>query len=226
MYLYVRNLQSWPVIHFRCKRLPPSDKCINVQDPHDECCEVQICDVSQDVHEEPVDNSTSSTTTTTEASLVNFVWKDYNIQLQQTRTSDLIADYLYLQIPKELEDLINPQTTHRPLVLTEPIGSIKVLQNNTVQVNLIHLNKSDDPIHLLLSSDGGKSYSDVELKYSNLILNLEGGKDYIIKTKETGTKFNFSITASDAGNEVPVEETFNTTKVGCYHDGEFYAVGK
>lgn len=131
-----------------------------------------------------------------------------------------------MQIPKELEDLINPQTTHRPLVLTEPIGSIKVLQNNTVQVNLIHLNKSDDPIHLLLSSDGGKSYSDVELKYSNLILNLEGGKDYIIKTKETGTKFNFTITASDAGNEVPVEETFNTTKVGCYHDGEFYAVGK
>ncbi|XP_052744098.1 putative epidermal cell surface receptor isoform X3 [Bicyclus anynana] len=178
----------------RCKRLPPSDKCINVQDPHDECCEVQICDVSQDVHEEPIDNSTSTTSTTT-------------------------------PIPKELQELINPQTTYRPLVLIEPIGSVKVLQNNSVQINLMHLNKSDDPIHLLLSSDGGKSYNDVELKYSNLILNLEGGKDYVVKTKETGTKFNFTITASDVGNEVPVEETFNMTKDGCYHDGEFYGVG-
>ncbi|XP_034833884.1 putative epidermal cell surface receptor isoform X1 [Maniola hyperantus] len=177
----------------RCKRLPQSDKCINVQDPHDECCEVQICDVSQDVHEEPIDNSTSTTTTTTE-------------------------------IPKGLQDIIIPQNTYRPLVLTEPIGSIKVLQNNSVQINLMHPNKSDDPIHLLLSSDGGKTYSNIELKYSNLILNLEGGKDYIVKTKETGTKFNFTITASDVGNEVP-EETFNTTKVGCYHDGEFYGIG-
>ncbi|XP_039757749.1 putative epidermal cell surface receptor isoform X2 [Pararge aegeria] len=178
----------------RCKRLPQSDKCINVQDPHDECCEVQICDVSQDVHEEPVDNSTTSTTTTT-------------------------------PIPKDLQELIKPQTTHRPLVLTEPIGSIKVLQNNSVQINLMHMNKSDDPIHLLLSSDGGRTYHDVELKYSNLILNLEGGKDYVVKTKETGTKFNFTITASDVGNEVPVEETVNVTKEGCYHDGQFYGVG-
>lgn len=115
----------------------------------------------------------------------------------------------------------------RPLVLAEPIGSVKVLHNNSVQVNLMHLNNSEDPIHLLLSSDGGKSYEDVELKYSNLILDLEGGKDYILKTKETGTKFNFTMTASNAGaNEVPNEELVNTTKLGCFENGQFYAVGK
>lgn len=100
-----------------------------------------------------------------------------------------------------------------------------MLQNNTVQVNLMHVNNSEDPIHLLLSSDGGNTFRDIELKYSNLILNLEGGKDYILKTKETGTKFNFTVTASDAGNEVPVEEASNE-KIGCYHDGQFYNVGK
>ncbi|CAH2094377.1 unnamed protein product [Euphydryas editha] len=179
----------------RCKRLPQSDKCINVQDPHDECCEMQICDVSQDVHEESVENITSSTSSTTD-------------------------------MPRDLQDLINlPNSSMRPLVLTEPIGSIKVLQNNSVQVNLMQMNKSEDPIHLQLSSDGGRSYSDVELKYNNLILNLEGGKDYVLKTKETGTKFNFTITASDVGNEVPVGESLNVTKIGCYHDGKFYAVG-
>lgn len=120
--------------------------------------------------------------------------------------------------------LINPM---RPLVLAEPIGSVKVLQNNTVQVNLIHTNDSKDPVHLLLSRDGGNTFQDVELKYSNLILNLEGGKDYILKTKETGTKFNFTITATDHTNEVPTEEIHNTTtKVGCYEDGQFYAVGE
>lgn len=91
----------------------------------------------------------------------------------------------------------------------------------------MHLNQSEDPIHLLLSNDGGKSFSDVELKYSNLILNLEGGRDYILKTKETGTKFNFTITTSDNGaNEVPNEDLHNVSKVGCFHDGQFYAVGK
>ncbi|XP_045452953.1 putative epidermal cell surface receptor [Melitaea cinxia] len=178
----------------RCKRLPLSDKCINVQDPNDECCEMQICDVSQDVHEEPAENITSSTSSTTD-------------------------------MPKDLHDLILPISPMRPLVLTEPIGSIKVLQNNSVQVNLMHMNSSQDPIHLQLSSDGGRTYRDVELKYNNLILNLEGGKDYVLKTKETGTKFNFTITALDVGNEVPVEESLNVTKIGCYHDGQFYAVG-
>lgn len=128
-------------------------------------------------------------------------------------------------MPRDLQDLINLPPM-RPLVLTEPIGSIKVLQNNSVQVNLMHMNSSQDPIHLQLSSDGGRTYSDVELKYTNLILNLEGGKDYVLKTKETGTKFNFTITASDVGNEVPVEESLNVTKIGCYHDGQFYAIGK
>lgn len=112
-------------------------------------------------------------------------------------------------------------------MLTEPIGSVKVLQNNSVQVNLMHMNNSEDPIHLLLSNNGGKTFNDVELKYSNLILNLEGGRDYILKTKETGTKFNFTITASDAGaNEVPYDVYDNSTKIGCYRDGQFYAIGK
>uniref|UniRef100_A0A2A4JUK9 Fibronectin type-III domain-containing protein n=1 Tax=Heliothis virescens TaxID=7102 RepID=A0A2A4JUK9_HELVI len=184
----------------RCNPLPVSDKCINVQDPNDACCEVQVCDVSHDAHEEP-ENSTTSTTTTTE-------------------TIKGFEDY-------EEQAVENIQT--RPLVLAEPIGSVKVLQNNSVQVNLMHLNESEDPIHLLLSNDGGKSFSDVELKYSNLILNLEGGRDYILKTKETGTKFNFTITASDNGlglNEVPNEDIRdNVSKIGCYHDGQFYGVG-
>lgn len=116
----------------------------------------------------------------------------------------------------------------RPLVLAEPIGSIKVLQNNSVQVNLMHLNNSEDPIHLLLSEDGGRNFQDVELKYTNLILNLEGGKDYILKTKETGTKFNFTITPSDMGpgEVMKVEEHENISKAGCWEDGKFYEVGE
>lgn len=90
----------------------------------------------------------------------------------------------------------------------------------------MHLNITEDPIHLLLSSDGGKTFEDVELKYSNLILNLEGGKDYILKTKETGTKFNFTMTTSaDEANEVPYDVR-NGTKDGCLEDGKFYNVGK
>ncbi|XP_052756461.1 putative epidermal cell surface receptor isoform X3 [Galleria mellonella] len=182
----------------RCNPIPPSDKCINVQDPKDACCEVQVCDVSQDVHEE-IDNITSSTTASS-----------YHIAKGSEESEENIV-----------------KSTMRPLVLTEPIGSVKVLQNNTVQVNLMHMNNSEDPIHLLLSSDGGKSFKDVELKYSNLILNLEGGKDYILKTKETGTKFNFTITATDSvANEVPTEDVSNATKIGCYQDGHFYAVGE
>lgn len=117
--------------------------------------------------------------------------------------------------------------TMRPLVLAEPIGSVKVLQNNTVQVNLIHMNTTEDPIHLLLSSDGGKTFKDIQLKYSNLILNLDGGKDYILKTKETGTKFNFTITTTNSNiSEITTQETKNyIVKIGCYQDGKFYQVG-
>ncbi|CAH0678678.1 unnamed protein product, partial [Chilo suppressalis] len=183
----------------RCERHPPSEKCISVQDPSDVCCEVQVCDVSQDVHEEPENGTSSTSTTTTEVRKMSIM-------------------------PSSLEDN-PPKMPMRPLVLPEPIGSVKVLQNNTVQVNLIHMNDTEDPIHLLLSSDNGKTFKDVELKYSNLILNLEGGKDYVLKTRETGTKFNFTITTTDAGaNEVADEDV--VTKVGCYHDGNFYAVGQ
>lgn len=110
-------------------------------------------------------------------------------------------------------------------MLTEPIGSVKVLQNNSVQVNLMHANRSEDPIHLLLSSDGGRNFEDVELKYSNLILNLVGGRDYILKTKETGTKFNFTITSFEG---MPPGDLMNATSNdgGCYQDGHYYAVGK
>lgn len=88
------------------------------------------------------------------------------------------------------------------------------------------MNNSEDPIHLLLSSDGGRTFKDVELKYSNMILNLEGGRDYILKTKETGTKFNFTITATDAAtNEVAEEDIGHPLRMGCHHDGKFYAVG-
>lgn len=201
----------------RCERYQPSDKCINVQDPNDVCCEVQVCDVSQDVHEEP-ENSTSSTTTTT-----------------STTSTTSITTSLTTETPKSSEDYFEERvrSTVRPLVLSEPIGSVKVLQNNSVQVNLIHMNDTEDPIHLLLSDNNGKTFKDVELKYSNLILNLEGGKDYVLKTKETGTKFNFTMTASDGGvNEIAHEEQSaprvqqNVTKAGCYHDGDFYAVGE
>ncbi|XP_041968891.1 putative epidermal cell surface receptor isoform X2 [Aricia agestis] len=174
----------------RCNRLPQSEKCINVQDPKDECCEVQVCDVSQDDHEEVLDNANSTT-----------------------------------EAPKERNELAMEKSTMRPLVLIEPIGSIKVLHNNSVQVNLMHANNSDDPIHLQLSDNGGLTYDDIELKYSNLILNLKGGKNYILKTKETGTKFNFTITSTD-GNEGPMEELKNKTKFGCYHDNKYYEVGE
>ncbi|XP_063387665.1 putative epidermal cell surface receptor [Cydia fagiglandana] len=178
----------------RCAPLPPSDKCINVQDPKDACCEVQICDVSQDVHEDQTDNVTNSTTTA--------------------------------EIPNLTEEPPT-STTMRPLVLTEPIGSIKVLQNNSVQVALMHSNSSDAPIHLLISNDGGTTFEDVELKYDNLILNLDGGKDYILKTKETGTKFNFTITSMDMVEKEPPEELVEVDeKMGCHENGKFYEVGE
>lgn len=183
----------------RCKQLPPSDICINVQDPKDSCCEIQVCDVSQDIHEEPIENATSTTAIPTE------------------------------KVKEVTESTKSP--TH-PLV-TEPIGSIKVLQNNTVQINLLQMNTTSSPVHLLLSSDAGKTYKDVELKYSNLLLNLEGGKDYVLKTKETGTKFNFTITNTDSGiNEVPddVMKALNGSDLnkrrGCHQDGKFYEIGE
>lgn len=83
----------------------------------------------------------------------------------------------------------------------------------------MHMNSSRDPIHLLLSKDGGRNFQDVELKYSNLILNLDGGKDYILKTKETGTKFNFTITTTDASKG-------NLSATGCFHEGKLYAIGE
>ncbi|XP_063539026.1 putative epidermal cell surface receptor [Cydia strobilella] len=177
----------------RCPPLSQSDKCINVQDPNDACCEVQVCDVSQDVHEDQTDNVTNSTTTAEKQNLT-----------EEASTT----------------------TSMRPLVLTEPIGSIKVLQNNSVQVTLMHSNSSEDPIHLLLSDDGGATFKDVELKYENLILNLDGGKDYILKTKETGTKFNFTITSMDMGQKEPPEELVEVNeKIGCHQNGKFYEVG-
>lgn len=83
----------------------------------------------------------------------------------------------------------------------------------------MHMNSSRDPIHLLLSKDGGRNFQDVELKYSNLILNLDGGKDYILKTKETGTKFNFTITTTDVSKG-------NLSATGCIHEGKLYAIGE
>ncbi|XP_049877919.1 putative epidermal cell surface receptor isoform X2 [Pectinophora gossypiella] len=192
----------------RCNKLQPSDKCINVQDPNDECCEVQVCDVSQDVHEEP-ENTTSSTTSTTSTTESIKGFEDY---------SDLVHHVGQHDNPK-------PNPGFLPLAPKEPIGSVKVLQNNSVQVNLMQMNSSENPIYLLLSSDGGKNFEDVELKYSNLILDLPGGRDYILKTKETGTKFNFTITASS-------DKTDNDTmlvpedKPGCYQDGKFYDIGE
>lgn len=115
-------------------------------------------------------------------------------------------------------------STMRPLMLSEPIGSVKVLQNNTVQVNLIHMNTSKDPVHLMLSDDGGQTYKNIDLKYDNLLLNLEGGKDYVLKTEETGTKFNFTI--MPLFQEQSTTELTTTVKIGCNHDGNFYEVGK
>ncbi|XP_013182860.2 putative epidermal cell surface receptor [Amyelois transitella] len=188
----------------RCNPPRPSENCINVQDPNDACCEIQVCDVSHDAHEEP-ENITSTISSTTEMTNDS---QEYDLMKNKTEQHE-------------------HKSTMRPLVLAEPIGSVKVLQNNTVQVNLIHANDSEDPIHVQLSSDGGKTFEDVELMYSNLILNLKGGKDYVIKTKETGTKFNFTITTTDSNqNEVPTEELHNITKIGCIQDGQFYDVGE
>lgn len=89
------------------------------------------------------------------------------------------------------------------------------------------MNSSKDPINLLLSNDGGRSFKEVELKYDNMILNLDSGKDYILKTRETGTKFNFTITASDPSNKEVKEELIHVTeKIGCHEDGKFYEVGE
>lgn len=42
-----------------------------MQDPNDVCCEMQVCDVSQDVHEEPPENISNSTLTSSTTSEVN-----------------------------------------------------------------------------------------------------------------------------------------------------------
>lgn len=42
-------------LNSRCEEVKPSDKCINVPDPSDTCCEMQVCDVTHDAHE---DNTT------------------------------------------------------------------------------------------------------------------------------------------------------------------------
>ncbi|XP_068618964.1 putative epidermal cell surface receptor isoform X2 [Battus philenor] len=213
----------------RCNRLQPSDKCINVQDPNDECCEIQVCDVSSDVHEEPENVTSSSTVSSISTSTLSTTTMLLNSNTSKITVSSTAATF-YGNSSETGRSLSDDQDSFRPtmkpLVLSEPIGSVTVLQNNSVQVNLMHVNKSEDPVHLLLSSDGGRTFEDVELKYTNLILNLEGGRDYILKTRETGTKFNFTITATDAAaNEVAVEETISASKIGCHQDGKFYAVG-
>ncbi|CAH2045785.1 unnamed protein product, partial [Iphiclides podalirius] len=214
----------------RCNRLQPSDKCINVQDPNDACCEVQVCDVSSDAHEEP-ENMTIATSSSTANSIQSSTTRPITTTLITTPTSTTTMISFSENTSEtgrsldDEEELFRP--TVRPLVLSEPIGSVTVLQNNSVQVNLMHMNNSEDPIHLLLSSDGGRTFRDVELKFANMILNLEGGKDYILKTRETGTKFNFTITATDAAtNEVSVVEMVTPLKIGCHHEGKFYAVGE
>ncbi|KAJ2953164.1 hypothetical protein O0L34_g737 [Tuta absoluta] len=212
----------------RCKKLIQSDKCINVQDPNDECCEVQVCDVSQDVHEEPIENTTSSTTTSTTTTISTTTedgirgFEDYS-ELKSQKDDEGTRPLNFLPtVPSSI--FTSSEETAQPS-LKEPIGSVKVLQNNSVQVNLMHMNTSDKPIQLMLSSDGGKTFQDVQLKYSNLILNLPGGKDYILKSKESENKFNFTITAN--GEEGEHEKfSINEGKPGCYEDGKFYAVGE
>ncbi|CAG4931432.1 unnamed protein product [Parnassius apollo] len=237
----------------RCNPLPLSEKCINVQDPNDECCEVQVCDVSSDVHEEPENitmsssSSSSTTTSTTSSSTTPVTSSTYKSPITSSTTykspstssttykspststtNTVSSSEITSETGRSIDDKYDSfRPTIRSFDLSEPIGSVKVLQNNSVQVNLMHMNNSEEPIHLLLSSDGGRTFEDVELKYTNLILNLEGGKDYILKTKETGTKFNFTITATDAAtNEVLLEEAASPIKIGCHQDGKFYAVGE
>ncbi|KAG7298153.1 hypothetical protein JYU34_018932 [Plutella xylostella] len=221
----------------RCAPLKTSDKCIAVADPRDACCQLQVCDVSEDAHEEP-ENVTSSTTSTTEQSQFRPLAptplpedNEYHYEKEEEliRNNDDRQPANDKEADRRTELYTNkPPMAQRPLVLMEPIGSVTVLQNQTVQVNLIHPNNTKDPIHLLLSSDGGKSYKDIELKYSNLILNLDGGKDYVLKTKETGTKFNFTVTASDTGVDTSElqQAKQNDSMTGCLHEGTMYAIGE
>ncbi|GBP13449.1 Putative epidermal cell surface receptor [Eumeta japonica] len=177
----------------RCPKLMASDKCINVPDPKDACCEMQVCDVSQDAHEESADNFTAAA----------------------------VADKT-----KSDSSGKSTATTTRPLVLAEPIAAVKVLQNNSVRVDLVHSNNTRDPIHLQMSGDGGKTYSDVQLRYPNVIENLTNG-NYIIKTRETGVEFNFTIGGGEEGNVGAGAGSENvTSQMGCYHDGKLYAVGE
>lgn len=86
-------------------------------------------------------------------------------------------------------------------------------------MNLPYANTTG-PVHLLLSKDGGKTFKEAELKNSNLIVNLESGKEYILKTKETGKWFNFTTPEelSEEGNPM--------IKKGCWEDQKFYEIGK
>lgn len=72
-----------------------------------------------------------------------------------------------------------------------------------------------------ISKDGGSSWSDVQLS-NDLLTGLEGGKEYIVRTKETKKKFSVVIPKDTVSGSA---ENINNKK-GCYHKGKHRSIGK
>lgn len=96
----------------------------------------------------------------------------------------------------------------------EPIMSIDILNNGSVEVFLKHENTSINPVHLELSKDGGLSWSNIRLQ-NTLLQGLEDGGDFLIRSKETLRIFPVSVSKR---SEISKD-------LGCMHKGRLRSIG-
>lgn len=102
--------------------------------------------------------------------------------------------------------------------IIEPIALINILRNGSVEVSLKHDNTSKTPVHLELSKDGGLSWSDVRLN-NNLLMGLEKGGNFLLRTRET--KKIYPVSVSKQSEFLSSEDS----SPGCMHKGRHRSIG-
>ena len=100
--------------------------------------------------------------------------------------------------------------------IVEPIMSIDILNNGSVEVFLKHENTSVNPVHLELSKDGGISWASIQL-HNTLLKGLEDGGDFLIRSTETKRIFPVSVSKRT--------EISKDNNLGCMHKGRHRSIG-
>lgn len=111
-----------------------------------------------------------------------------------------------------------------PVEKIEPIDSVMLLPNGTIQV-IRNKNSSASSLHLELSKDGGAMWTEVQLKNGQLT-GLEDGLTYVLRSRETGKSFLVNIPKLNndkEDNDIPDK---SEEMGGCVHNGKNRALGK